>query len=111
MIASDSESGLDVILDQLGDMLQTLVALPSQTSRALTKLEQGELTIQSPQVTREVHAVARSVDRLTGGIVFAALLIGGVMLSNAGNVTARNVLLGASGATLLWVLFAGRGKN
>lgn len=111
MIASDSASGLDVILDQLGDMLQTLVALPSQTSRVLSKMEQGELTVQSPQVTREVHAVARSVDRLTGGVVFAALLVGGVMLSNAGNITAGNALLGASGATLLWVLFVGRGKG
>jgi predicted unusual protein kinase regulating ubiquinone biosynthesis (AarF/ABC1/UbiB family) len=102
---------LDNILQQLGGVVTSLVALPSQASRVLTQMESGGLTVQSPQVTREVRAVARSVDRLTGGVVFAALLVGGVMLSNAGNVTAGNVLLGASGATLLWVIFAGRGRN
>lgn len=102
---------LDNLLEQLGGIVTSLAALPSQASRVLTQMESGGLTVQSPQVAREVHAVARSVDRLTGGVVFAALLMGGVMLVNAGNVTAGNVLFGASGATLLWVLFAGRGKS
>ena len=111
MIASDSASGLDVILDQLGDVLQVLIALPSQTSRVLTKMEQGELAVQSPQVTREVRTLVRSVDRLTGGVVFAALLFGAVMLQNAGNAALGNAFFGAAGAALLWVLFGGRGKN
>jgi len=111
MIASDSASGLDVILDQLGDVLQVLIALPSQTSRVLTKMEQGELAVQSPQVTREVRTLVRSVDRLTGGVVFAAFVFGGVMLSNAGNAALGNAFFGAAGAALLWVLFGGRGKN
>jgi predicted unusual protein kinase regulating ubiquinone biosynthesis (AarF/ABC1/UbiB family) len=111
MIASDSASGLDVILEQLGDVLQTLIALPSQTSRVLTKMEQGELAVQAPQVTREVRALVRSVDRLTGGVVFAALLFGAVMLSNAGNAALGNAFFGAAGATLLWILFGGRGKG
>ena len=111
MIASDSASGLDVILDQLGDVLQVLIALPSQTSRVLTKMEQGELAVQAPQVTREVRALVRSVDRLTGGVVFAAFVFGGVMLSDAGNAALGNAFFGAAGAALLWVLFGGRGKN
>ncbi len=111
MIASDSASGLDVILDQLGDMFQALIALPSQSSRVLAKMEQGELAVQAPQLTREVRALGRSVDRLTGGVAFAALLLGGVMLVTAGNVTAGNILFGAAGAAFLWLLFGGRGKN
>jgi predicted unusual protein kinase regulating ubiquinone biosynthesis (AarF/ABC1/UbiB family) len=111
MIASDSASGLDVILEQLGDVLQALVALPSQTSRVLAKMEQGELAVQSPQVTREVRALGRSVDRLTGGVVFAALLFSGAMLLNAGNEQYGVGLLAAAGLALLWVLFGGRGKN
>jgi len=111
MIASDSASGLDVILDQLGDVLQVLIALPSQTSRVLTKMEQGELAVQSPQVTREVRTLVRSVDRLTGGVVFAALLFDAVMLQNAGNAALGNAFFGAACAALLWVLFGGRGKN
>ena len=111
MIAADSDSGLDLILEQLGDVFQALIALPSQTSRVLTKMEQGELAVQSPQVTREVRTLVRSVDRLTGGVVFAALLFGAVMLQNAGNAALGNAFFGAAGATLLRVLFGGRGKN
>jgi len=74
-------------------------------------MEQGELAVQSPQVTREVRALGRSVDRLTGGVVFAALLFGAVMLWNAGNAAFGNVFLSAAGVALLWVLFGGRGKN
>jgi len=111
MIAADSDSGLDLILEQLGDVFQVLIALPSQTSRVLTKMEQGELAVQSPQVTREVRTLVRSVDRLTGGVVFAAFVFGGVMLSDAGNAALGNAFFGAAGAALLWVLFGGRGKN
>jgi hypothetical protein len=67
--------------------------------------------IRSPQVSREVRSLTRSVDRLTGGIVFAALLIGGVMLVNTGNATYGGGLLGASGLAFLWILFGNRGKK
>ena len=113
LVAEETSSAfsLDNILEQLGGIVQVLVALPAQASRVLAQIETSGLTVQSPQVTREVRALGRSVDRLTGGVVFSALLVGGVMLVNAGNVTAANVFFGAAGATLLWVLFGRRKKN
>jgi predicted unusual protein kinase regulating ubiquinone biosynthesis (AarF/ABC1/UbiB family) len=113
LVAAEASSAfnLDNILAQLGEIVQVLVALPSQASRVLAQMETVGLTVQAPQVTREVRALGRSVDRLTGGVVFTALLVGGVMLVNADNVTSANVLFGAAGLTLLWVLFGGRGKN
>jgi predicted unusual protein kinase regulating ubiquinone biosynthesis (AarF/ABC1/UbiB family) len=108
---ASSAFSLDGILAQLGEIVQVLVALPSQASRVLAKIESGGLTVQSPQVTREVRALVRSVDRLTGGVVLAALLFGAVTLSIAGNVALGNAFFGAAGATLLWVLFGGRGRN
>ena len=91
-------------------MLQSLLALPGQTSRVLAQAEGSGLVVQSPHVSREVRSLARSVDRLTGGILFAALLIGGIMLVNAGNTIYGSGLLGASGLTLLWILFGNKGK-
>jgi hypothetical protein len=69
------------------------------------------LVVQSPQMTREVRTLWRSVDRLTGGVVFAALLVSGVMLLNGGDAQLGQGLLGAALATLLWVLFGGRTRN
>jgi len=110
LVEEETASGLDYWLDQLGQMLQTLLALPGQASRALSQAEGSGLLVQSPQVSREVRSLTRSVDRLTGGILFAALLIGGIMLVNAGNSAFGGGLLGASGLALLWILFGNKGK-
>ncbi len=111
LVEGEAGTGLDAILDQVGDVVKVLVAIPSQTSRVLAKIERDGLVVQSPQVSREVRALTKSVDRLTAGVVFTALLLGGVVLSNAGHAGLGNALLGAAGATLLWMLFLGRGRN
>ena len=111
LVEEETSSGFDYWLDELGEMLQVLLAIPGQTSRVLTQVESNGLVVQSPQVSREVRSLSRSVNRLTGSIIFAALLIGGVMLVNAGNTTYGGGFLGASGLALLWVLFGNRGKK
>jgi predicted unusual protein kinase regulating ubiquinone biosynthesis (AarF/ABC1/UbiB family) len=111
LVEEETSSGIDYWLDELGEMLQALLALPGQTSRVLTQAEGSGLSVRSPQVSREVRSLTRSVDRLTGGIIFAALLIGGVMLVNAGNVTYGGGMLGASGLAFVWILFGNRGKK
>lgn len=108
---ASSVFNLDNILKQVGDVVQAFIALPSQASRVLAQMESGGLVVQSPQVTREVRALGRSVDHLTGGVVFAAFLVSGVMLLNNGNAQLGGGLLGAAGATLLWVIFGGRRRN
>ena len=108
LVEEETSSGLDYWLDELGEMLQNLLALPGQTSRVLSQAEGSGLLVQSPQVSREVRSLTRSVDRLTGSIVFSALLIGGIMLVNSGNTTYGGGLLGASGLALLWILSGNR---
>ena len=110
LVEEETSSGLDYWLDELGEMLQTLLALPGQTSRVLAQAESSGLLVQSPQVSREVRSLTRSVDRLTGSVLFAALLISGVILVNAGNAAYGGGLMGVSGLVLLWILFGNRGK-
>ncbi len=108
---ASSAFDLDNILKQVGDVVQAFFALPSQASRLIAQIESGGLVVQSPHLMHEVRTLGRSVDRLTGGVIFAALLVSGVMLINSGNSRIGESLLGAAGATLLWVLFRGRGGN
>lgn len=108
---TSSVFNLDNILKQVGDVVQAFIALPSQASRLLSQMESGGLVVQSPQVAREVRTVSRSVDRLTGGVIFAAFLLSGVIALNSGNGQLGGGLLGAAGATLLWVIFGGRSRN
>jgi predicted unusual protein kinase regulating ubiquinone biosynthesis (AarF/ABC1/UbiB family) len=108
LIADSAPTGLDAILDQLGDMLQQLVALPSQTSRILLKMEQGELNVQAPQLGREVRSLTRAVDRLTAGVAMTGLVVGAAMLLNAGNATAGYALFSVAALLFLWILFSRR---
>ena len=110
LVEEETSSGLEYWLDELGEILQTSLALPGQASRVLSQAEGSGLLIQAPQVSRDMRSLTRSVDRLTGSLIFAALLISGVMLVNSGNSTLGCGLLGASGLALLWIMFSNKGK-
>lgn len=105
LIEQEATKGIGDWLEELGGLLQNLIALPSQASRVLTQAERGELIVQSPQVVREVRALTRSVDRLTGGVIFLGLLLGGILLYDAGNVLYAQGMLIAALLAFLWVLF------
>ena len=108
LIEQEATKGIGDWLEELGKLLQNLIALPSQASRVFSQAERGDLVVQSPQVVREVRALTRSVDRLTSGIIFLGLLLGGVFLYNAGNVLYAQTMLGGALLILLWVLFSRR---
>ncbi len=109
LVQQEAGSNLDAWLDRLGDLLQALLALPSQAGRVLALAESGAgLVVQSPQLGRETRALGRAVDRLTVAVVFAALLLGGVLFYNAGNLVPGAGLLGAAFISLLWLLISGR---
>jgi len=108
LIEQEATRGISDWLEELGTLLQNLIALPSQASRVFSQVERGELVVQSPQVVRAVRALTRSTDRLTGGIIFFGLLLGGVLLYNAGNILFAQGMLAGALMVLLWVLFARR---
>ena len=108
LIEQEATKGISEWLEELGSLLQNLIALPSQASRVLAQSESGGLVVQSPQISRDVRSLMRSVDRLTGGIIFLGLILGGVSLYNAGDIIYGEVMLGAALLALLWILFSRR---
>jgi predicted unusual protein kinase regulating ubiquinone biosynthesis (AarF/ABC1/UbiB family) len=104
-------SGLDTWLDELGEMLRTLIALPTQTSRVLAQVESQGLQVQAPQLMQELHSLQGAVDRLSGSVIFAALFLGGIWLWNAGELALGRYSLGASVLILLWQLVRSRNKK
>lgn len=109
LIEQEATKGIGDWLEELGSLLQTLIALPSQASRVFAQAERGDLVMQSPGVVREVQRLSRSVDRLTGGVIFLSLLLGGVYLYSTGSVLYGQVMLGGAILVLLWVIFSRRG--
>jgi hypothetical protein len=99
------------VLDEVGDLVKQLIALPAQTGRVLTRIERGELNVNVPQVNRQIYHLESAVNRLVGSIVFAAFLFAGVQLFQSGDSTPAYVLWTLSGATLFWMVFLARGHS
>ena len=111
LIADEGVSNWEIWLDEIGNLFKELIALPSQTGRVLARIERGELNVNTPQVSRQIYHLEGAVNRLTGGIVFAAFLFGGVLLYRGGDVALGYLFWGLSILTLLWITFGSRGHS
>jgi predicted unusual protein kinase regulating ubiquinone biosynthesis (AarF/ABC1/UbiB family) len=111
LIAEEGVSNWDFWLDEIGDLVKQLIALPSQTGQVLSRLERGELNVNVPQVSRQLYHLEGAVNRVGGSIVFAAFLFGGVLLRQTGELTISYVFWIFSLITLLWMLFFARGHS
>lgn len=111
MISEEGISNWEVWLDEAGELVKELIALPSQTGRVLTRIERGELNVNVPQVNRQIYHLESAVNRLVGSIVFAAFLFAGVALFQSGDYSPAYVLWACAGGTLLWMMFLARGHS
>ena len=66
--------------------------------------------MQTPLLDLRVRRLERSVNRVTGGLVFAALLVAGAILY-ASDPGFGKLLMAASVLPLVWVMVRGRGGH
>jgi predicted unusual protein kinase regulating ubiquinone biosynthesis (AarF/ABC1/UbiB family) len=111
MVAEEGISNWEVWLDEIGDLVKELAALPAQTGRVLTRLERGDMNVNMPQVNRQIYHLEGAINRLVGSVVFAAFLFGGVLLYRGGDAILSYVFWGFSAASLLWTIFLSRGHR
>jgi len=108
MVEGEGGSQWDLFFDEAGAIFKTLLALPGRTERVLGRIERGELNVQMPLVNIQISYLERSLNRLTGGIIFLALMVSGAILLNSNQLLAE-FLFGASALALIYtVFFAGR---
>ena len=100
-----SGGGLRYWVGEAVDWGRTVAALPRQLEAVLSRLDRGQLSVQMPQVARQINALDRTVRRLIGGIIFAALLFSGTQFYLAGHSTSGELLLAGAGLALVWALF------
>ena len=111
LVADEVGSGWEVWLDEIGELVKELIALPAQTSRVLTRMERGELNVNMPQVNRHLSYVEGAMNRVAGALIFAVFLLSGVLLRNGGDVSLSNVFWGLSFLALIWTIFFSRGHS
>ena len=111
LVTEEGISSWEVWLDEIGDLVKELIGLPAQTARVLSRVERGELNVNTPQVNRQIYHLESAVNRLTGSVVFAAFLFGGVLLYRGGDITLGYVFWALSGLILFWMVFLSRGHS
>jgi predicted unusual protein kinase regulating ubiquinone biosynthesis (AarF/ABC1/UbiB family) len=105
-----AEAGQGVLegLAQVAKMARLVVGLPGRMDRFLSQAERGDLVVQTalaPDTARQARRLERAVDRLAWAVVFAGLLLGGVLLrGEPGSAGLSTVLLIGSAIALVWGL-------
>lgn len=109
---TEGEGGsfFDTFLDEAGGLFKTLIAIPGRAERVLGRIERGQLNVEAPLVNLQISYLERSVNRLTGGIVFLGLLIAGAILYDSHTLLGQG-LFGGAGVALFYTLFLARGKH
>jgi predicted unusual protein kinase regulating ubiquinone biosynthesis (AarF/ABC1/UbiB family) len=104
LIAQEVGTGWEFWLSELGGIARALLSLPRRTEAMLSRMERGELAVQMPQLVERLGRLERTGRRMVGSVVFGALLIGGVQLYLAGQVSLGGVLFAGAGLALIWVI-------
>jgi len=107
LVEEETSSGAGHWVDQIGEALMTMLALPGQAGRVLARAEGRGVAVRDEQAGRAIRSVSRSVDRLSGAVMTTGLLISGSVLVAADQGGAGAALFGLSGIAMLWVLLGG----
>lgn len=110
LVSDEGGSTFQTILAEGTKIFQIAIGLPGRVDRVLTLMERGEFGVQTPMLDLRIRRLERSVGRITGGLVFSALLISGAILHGSDPGLGR-LLMGASVLPLLWVLVTGRRRH
>ncbi|MCU1596585.1 MAG: putative unusual protein kinase [Glaciihabitans sp.] len=101
--------GGNLVQDVAKRALSTLglvARLPQRLDNLTTRLDEGTLSVQTPRLERRLSSIDRTVRRVISAIIFAALLIGGILL-RVEDVAFGTVLMAVSALPLLHAVFAG----
>jgi len=111
LVEDEVGSGWEVWLDEIGELVKGLIAVPTQMNRVLTQMERGELNVNMPRVNLHLSYVEGAMNRVAGALIFAVFLLSGVLLRTSGDVLLSNVFWGLSFLALIWTIFFSRGHS
>ena len=86
--------------------LGVVTGLPKRADDLITRVNDGNITVQTPRLDRRLASIERGIRQAIAAVIFAALLIGGILL-RPHFVVFGTVLMAVSAAPLLYAVFAG----
>ena len=106
LIRAEGGTLLQQVAKQAVSVAGVIARLPQRLDNLTTRVEAGEISVQSPRLERRLSGLERTGRQIISAILFAALLIGGMLLRAEG-VVFGTVLMAVSALPLLHALFAG----
>ncbi len=88
-------------------LANTVARLPKRLDELTARLDRGQVAVRTPELDRRMRRVELAVARVGSAVVFAGLLVAGVLLRPTDDVLGW-VLMGASALPLLHVVLGGR---
>ena len=110
LVEGTPASRLEVTLEESRSLASLAVGLPRRIDRVLTMIERGQLSVQTPDALREIRRSERAQGRVTAAVVFAGLLVGGIVLRGS-EPTWGAVMMALSLLPLGKALLGGRGPR
>jgi predicted unusual protein kinase regulating ubiquinone biosynthesis (AarF/ABC1/UbiB family) len=111
ILQEEITGGLSDWLATATEFLSLLVRLPTEADRFLGKALAAELEVRvapGRELERDIQALKGTLDRLVWGVVFAALLVAGVLWIINHFFTLGAIALALAVLALLGVMLAGR---
>ncbi len=106
LIRAEGGRLVQTVTKQALSVAGTIARLPGRLDDLTTRIEEGRVTVQTPKLDRRLSSLERTGRRLIAAVLFAALLIGGILLLGEDAVFGT-VLMAVSALPLLYALFAG----
>jgi len=107
MISEQAAPFLSQLWSQAVEVGGSLVRLPRQLDRVINTILRGELRTHvagTDQLTREIHALNKSLNRLIWTLIFSVMLLAGIVLEISGYRALSPWLIGAAILALVWVV-------
>jgi predicted unusual protein kinase regulating ubiquinone biosynthesis (AarF/ABC1/UbiB family) len=110
VIAEEATAGAEIWIEEAKTFLGALLSLPLKMESTLNKIDRGEIAIKAPEIEQQVSGINRAIRQVVVGIVFAALLLGGIQLRIATDALLGDILLVGAGLSLVWLVIQGTKK-
>jgi predicted unusual protein kinase regulating ubiquinone biosynthesis (AarF/ABC1/UbiB family) len=102
------DEGVNVVQDyakRAWSVAGLIARLPGRIDNLITRIDEGSITVQTPRLDRRLATIERGIRQAIAAIIFATLLIGGVLL-RPHFVVFGTVLMAVSALPLLYAVFA-----
>ncbi|TFC62129.1 AarF/ABC1/UbiB kinase family protein [Cryobacterium sp. TMT2-15-1] len=106
LIRAEGGNVVQAAAKQVASVAAIIARLPQRLDDLTTRFDEGTVSVQTPRIERRLVAIERTARQIVSAILFAALLIGGILL-RAEDVVLGTVLVAVSALPLLHALFAG----